>query len=571
MKKENQSQENALSGDESQWKSASCARIVMKLVVLAIMAIAVALSIMEIFANNSDSTPTFISIKHKISTFWNTLPTDVTFNRDSLSYSTSLITSNINTGGLQGQKTSQESSSTSQFSNHDAEFSRLATMENVADTIAGHPKNTYHFQNITLPHMRLKSYTAAGSSLGDHPPKHANATLFTLCRNSDLYEMLQTIQNVEDRFNRNFHYDWVFLNDKPFTSEFIVKVSNLVSGNVFFDLIPSKYWSYPEHIDLDYAAYLREQLAAIGVKYGNSESYRHMCRFQSGFFYNTSFMQNYKYYWRLEPGIRLNCDINYDVFKYMEENKKDYGFVISIFEYKETIFGLWDIVKEWLLSPVEGEARPNNINELLLERLQSPAPRFNLESIDPNSLLEFLIGSPHVNIFNDSNTSFKDLFHPSNFHKLVSIIENSEYNLCHYWNNFEIANMDVFRSETYQSFFKHIDQTGGFFYSRFGDAVVHSIAVSLFLSRDQVHWFNDIAYLHAPYETCPLNDELFLKNKCACSQIFDFTFDDYSCTGFWLSLMGKLEDQLHYYKMKQLEFGKQFVLQKYNLYKEKYG
>lgn len=32
------------------------------------------------------------------------------------------------------------------------------------------------------------------------------------------------------------------------------------------------------------------------------------------------------------------------------------------------------------------------------------------------------------------------------------------------WSNFEIADMDFWRGETYMSFFEHLDQAGGFYY-----------------------------------------------------------------------------------------------------------
>lgn len=44
-------------------------------------------------------------------------------------------------------------------------------------------------------------------------------------------------------------------------------------------------------------------------------------------------------------------------------------------------------------------------------------------------------------------------------------------------------------------YFEHLDKAGGFFYERWGDAPVHSIAASLFLPKDQIHFFDDIAFV----------------------------------------------------------------------------
>ena len=35
---------------------------------------------------------------------------------------------------------------------------------------------------------------------------------------------------------------------------------------------------------------------------------------------------------------------------------------------------------------------------------------------------------------------------------------------CTVWSNFEIADMDFWRSEAYMKFFEHLDRKGGFYY-----------------------------------------------------------------------------------------------------------
>lgn len=129
----------------------------------------------------------------------------------------------------------------------------------------------------------------------------------------------------------------------------------------------------------------------------------------------------------------------------------------------------------------------------------------------------------------------------------ISSNDGETYNGCHYWSNFEIARIDFWRSEAYRAYFKHLDQAGGFFYERWGDgalagflvfsvrfkplplaaaslieshgdsqrtAPVHSLAVSLFLRPDQVHFFNSIGYRHEPFQMCPMPS---VGTRCACS------------------------------------------------------
>jgi hypothetical protein len=48
-------------------------------------------------------------------------------------------------------------------------------------------------------------------------------------------------------------------------------------------------------------------------------------RFQSGFFFRHPLLDQYDYYWRIEPDVDYYCDIDYDVFKFMRDNNKKYG------------------------------------------------------------------------------------------------------------------------------------------------------------------------------------------------------------------------------------------------------
>lgn len=313
--------------------------------------------------------------------------------------------------------------------------------------------------------------------------KRENATILTLCREEDLRDIIKTIRQLEDRFNRYFHYDWVFLNNGPLSKEFQEKVSKIVSGTAKFGEIPKEHWSYPDFIDLDKAAEERQKMANDGVIYADSESYRHMCRFNSGFFYKHPLLLDYKYYWRVEPHVNFWCDVMEDPFKVLREENKIYGFTITIHEFKRTIETLWETTKEFL--------------------------KLNPEYVHPNNLMNF-----------------------------ISDDEGETYNLCHFWSNFEIADMDFWRSAAYEEYFEHLDKAGGFFYERWGDAPVHSIAASLFLEKEKIHFFKEIGYTHSVYTMCPIEDSVFDKHRCSCDKNHDFTFDGYACGIEFFNAMG---------------------------------
>ena len=206
--------------------------------------------------------------------------------------------------------------------------------------------------------------TPTGLLPGTADGPRMNATFVTLARNSDIWEIARSIRQVEDRFNRKYHYDWVFLNDKPFDATFKKVTSSLVSGKTHYGEIPKEHWSFPDHIDQDKARKVREDMAERKIIYGDSVSYRHMCRFESGFFFRQELMLNYEWYWRVEPSIELFCDIDYDAFKYMADHKKKYSFVLSLYEYVETIPTLWDSTKKFIKNHPEHIADGNSMGFL---------------------------------------------------------------------------------------------------------------------------------------------------------------------------------------------------------------
>lgn len=112
--------------------------------------------------------------------------------------------------------------------------------------------------------------------------RKANATFVVLARNSDLFDFLGSMRQMEDRFNHWAEYDWVFLNDEPFDDQFKRYTTELTKAKTHYGLIPKEDWVQPEWIDEHKAAMGREQMIKNKVIYGHSVPYRNMCRFNSG-------------------------------------------------------------------------------------------------------------------------------------------------------------------------------------------------------------------------------------------------------------------------------------------------
>lgn len=123
-------------------------------------------------------------------------------------------------------------------------------------------------------------YTSCQEPAVDQPRE--NAALVMLARNSELADALKTVESIEKHFNRWFHYPIVFLNDEPWSPEFIGAMNASVSGGARFEVIPRDEWTFPAWLDERVAKASIKKQGDQGILYAGKETYHHMCRFYSG-------------------------------------------------------------------------------------------------------------------------------------------------------------------------------------------------------------------------------------------------------------------------------------------------
>lgn len=153
-----------------------------------------------------------------------------------------------------------------------------------------------------------------------HQNAKPRAALISLVRNSELPGLTQSMRQLEFQWNRKYNYPWIFFNDEPFSDEFKVRTrclaesqplicrqaatQNLTTAQCYYEVVPNDHWSLPEWIDEGRFMNSLEYLGAIGVGKGWMVSYRHMCRWNSGFFYKHPRLKDFDWYWRVEPDVR---------------------------------------------------------------------------------------------------------------------------------------------------------------------------------------------------------------------------------------------------------------------------
>ena len=58
---------------------------------------------------------------------------------------------------------------------------------------------------------------------------------------------------------------------------------------------------------------------------------------------------------------------------------------------------------------------------------------------------------------------------------------------------------------------------------------MHSIAAGILLPKDQIHFWDEIAYYHVPFTHCPTSEQTRLDLKCHCNPSDNFDWKGYSC------------------------------------------
>jgi mannosyltransferase len=359
----------------------------------------------------------------------------------------------------------------------------------------------------------------------------ANASFVVLARNQELEDVVRSVKSLERHFNQWYGYPWVFLNDEDFSEEFKQSVKKHTSGSIQFGVIPRELWDFPTETKQKFTFSEGINMQGDqGVMYGAMESYHKMCRFYSGVFYKHPLVRQYEWYWRVEPDVEFFCDIPYDPFMEMKTQGKKYGFVIMIRELVETVPNLFRITRAWLK---KNEIEPRSAWKLFTWNYKKQVSlkdekRFEdfYRNVKDYGSMESRVRE--VVLLDDILSKLKQTKEPlmsddsipedqieqlvafaSDRHRLPTLqgeqVDDEEYNLLHFWSNFEIARVDLWDNPVYESYFQYLEESGGFYKERWGDAPVHSLAVGFLLNLNELHYFRDIGYQHTTIRHCPAN------------------------------------------------------------------
>lgn len=175
--------------------------------------------------------------------------------------------------------------------------------------------------------------------------------------------------------------------------------------------------------------------------------YRHMIHFHATIVHKHLMKRKFpngkplEYIFRLDDDSYLTHPVGYDIFRMMDINNKKYGFVNTMIDDPVCIEGMWDHARAFLKS------------------------------------------------FNQSNPG---IVRKENF---LEQLENGQI----FYNNFELSHVDVWTHPLWRAYIGDIERSGKIFLERWGDAPIHTLAVSMIFGLNEIHRFSDIGYRHDPF------------------------------------------------------------------------
>ena len=274
------------------------------------------------------------------------------------------------------------------------------------------------------------------------PGKLLNATVIMM--DSQRKPLLRSIDLLQDNFLTCFPYPLhVFV--EGVNEEYQRQVQQRTTSLVTFLDVAKEFSTPPNGIPMETVRFWIEvQKSGRGHHFG----YRMMCRFFAGVFAQLPFLKGFEFYLRLDTDSYFRQPVLVDPFSRMVTEGCSYGYMQSHQAHTDAAdvtTDLYDTTMEWVREA----------------------------------------GVPKANV-----TRMKK-----------ELISRGVYNRKMFYNNFEVGAVALLSGNTYQSFFRHLDETDGFLKYRWGDAPVRTLAMHLLLSPPEMCSFEKyLPYQHGRYK-----------------------------------------------------------------------
>ncbi|KAK3814031.1 MAG: nucleotide-diphospho-sugar transferase [Benniella sp.] len=240
-----------------------------------------------------------------------------------------------------------------------------------------------------------------------------------------------------------------------------------------FGTIPHEQWRLPTWIQ---AAKVRNGDYAkmrLGMN-RTSLVTRHRWRYMSGFLAQHALLDPYEFFWRIDPGVEIFCDLGDDPMMAMKSSGQKFAWSISSVVNEAGVPGAWSLIQKF--KTLHRDLLPSGYDEAFLAR--------------------------------ESGNTFT---------------------ACTYNTQNSIGRVGFFRSAAYQTYFDLIDQEGLFYYEKWDDGVAMTIGLSLLLRRTDTLFLEPLGWRHGSAAYCP-------DQHCPCNPQLNNLPLHLSCTPFWKGL-----------------------------------
>lgn len=258
----------------------------------------------------------------------------------------------------------------------------------------------------------------------------------------DVVDITHSLPRLWQQFNRRFDYPVVIFND-GLSEEHRERIVQASENRVWFAYVDD-YLDIPDMImkDPSRRAMLNEVKWSLG--------YRGMCRFRSGTIFLQPVLQNFQYAMTLDTDGYFPAEVSYDPIAAMHAGGYTYTWSHLLPDLPGAVKHFWD-------------------HSLMYMRMKGIDPR-------GTDILKQFVRE-----------------------------DDLQWNYQLYMNDIEIVQLDFFRSDPYQDYFRFLDSMGGFWLYRWGDHAVRTIAVGMWLPEEKVYEM-DIPYGHQNYCRCSSAD-----------------------------------------------------------------
>ncbi|KAK2029774.1 glycolipid 2-alpha-mannosyltransferase [Colletotrichum zoysiae] len=328
------------------------------------------------------------------------------------------------------------------------------------------------------------------------------AAFVALVSEHQLDQMVESVAQLEQRFNSKYRYDWVFFSFQELSEDFKDVTSNATTATVTYNLITQQHWSIAPSAKLGRFDAVDTDTAQIHVSH-------HGRRWSAGPFAREKRLQAYDWFWMVEPGTQFMCDINFDIFRLMRDHDITYSFNDIPSQDEEHSKLLWQSTKSFMAKHPELVRPAADITWVLTDAGNLSEPSFSSEyhvGQREEVQVERNLGvRTRACRFGGSETegsvcpgvSREADDHQCHSHSTIPAKDSrsafaSNYEECTADTPIEIGSLDHFRSPQHTSYFDYLDNAGEFYCGNAGDLNVHSLSASMFLPREKLWLFGNM-------------------------------------------------------------------------------